>query len=92
MDKKYEKITIGQLEEMKHALGLDQINAKPKRGKCTAYRNYFCTRGKSENWEELVKCGIATFHIDNPNVYYHVSEEGLRFMEKVLGFKIIEGN
>lgn len=75
---------------MKHALGLDQRNAKPKRGKCTAYRNYFCTSGKSDEWEELVSLKLATSHTDNPSMYYHVSDNGLRLLEEILGFKIIE--
>lgn len=92
MDKKYDNITIAQFEEMKHAVGLDQYSAKPKRGKYTAYRNYFCTRGKNDKWESLVECGAATFHSADPNVYYHVSREGLLFMGDVLGFKIVEGD
>jgi len=51
MTKQYENVTIHQLDLMKHALGLDQPNAKPKRGKYTAYRNYFCSYGKNEEWE-----------------------------------------
>ena len=88
MKKEHGNITVSQLELMKHAIGLDQVKAKPKRGKYTAYRNYFCTRGKDEDWEKLVKCGVAIYNIHDPNVYYFVSDEGLKFMEGVLGFKI----
>lgn len=91
MNKKYENITMYQFDLMKHAIGLDGTR-KPERGKYEAYRNYFCTRGKDENWEELVKCGVAGFNIQTPNIYYHVSDEGLRFMESVLGFKIKESD
>lgn len=92
MKSKYETITVKQLNLMKHAIGLDQCGAKPKRGKYTAYRNYFCTYGKNEDWESLVECGLATFNVGDPSVYYHVSEEGLRFMESILGFKIVESD
>ena len=92
MKSKYETITVKQLDNMKHALGLDQTKAKPKRGKYTAYRNYFCTYGKNDEWESLVECGLATFHVGDPSVYYHVSEEGLQFMSEILGFKIVEGD
>lgn len=96
MNTKYEKITIHQLNLMKHALGLDNPKAKPKRGKFTAYRNYFSTHGKDSDWEILVECGVATFHTGDPEIYpssvfYHVSDEGMEFMRGILGFKIVEG-
>jgi len=91
MDKKYEHITLRHFDLMKHAVGLDQVNAKPKRGKYTTYRNYFCTHGKDTDWESLVECGVATYHNSDPSVYYHVSPGGLQLMERVLGFKIVEG-
>jgi hypothetical protein len=90
MDKKYETVTLRQLDLMKHALGLDQVGAKPKRGKYTAYRNYFCTYGNDADWEELVKLGVATFNVREPSVYYHVSTDGITMMEGILGFKIVE--
>ena len=97
MDKKYENITINQLDLMKHAIGLDQVNAKPKRGKYIPYRNYYCSYGKNEYWESLVGYGVATCHMGNPEIYpssifYHVSDEGMKFMESILGFKIVEGD
>lgn len=92
MNENYSKITIHQFDLMKHALGLD--HAKPKRGKCTVYRNYYCSYGKNGDWETLVECGVATYRVGNPELYpssifYHVSEDGLELMSNVLGFKII---
>lgn len=97
MDKKYENITIHQLNLMKHSIGLDNVNAKPKRGKYTAYRNYYCSYGKNEDWEMLVECGAATCNTGDPDIYpdtifYHASEDGIQLLESVLGFKIVEGN
>lgn len=97
MNEKYSNITITQLNLMKHALGLDQTKAKPKRGKCTVYRNYYCSYGKNDDWETLVECGVATYRVGNPGLYpssifYHVSEDGLELMSNILGFKIIEGD
>lgn len=94
---KTDQIPQNQLNLMKHALGLDQTKSKPKRGKYTAYRNYYCSYGKNADWESLVECGMATYQIGNPDIYpssifYHVSEEGMRFMEGILGFKIVEGD
>ena len=91
------KITKQQLELMKHAIGLEQADAKPKRGKYIAYRNYFCTYGNSEEWESLVKLGVAKSNVGNQEIYpnavfYHVSEDGLRMMEEILGFKIVESD
>jgi hypothetical protein len=96
MNLKYEQITIHQLNLMKHALGLDQTKAKPKRGKYTAYRNYYCSYGKNEAWESLVECGVAISRAGDPDIYptsvfYHVSKEGMQLMEGILGFKIVEG-
>jgi hypothetical protein len=93
----YENITIRQLNLMKHALGLDQTKAKPKRGKYTAYRNYYCSYGKNEDWESLVESGVATSRTGDPEIYptsvfYHVSNEGMQLLERVLGFKIVEGD
>ena len=87
------KITKPQLELMKHAIGLD--NTKSKRKTYTAYRNYFCTYGGSDEWESLVKLGVAKSNVGNQEIYpnsvfYHVSEDGLRMMEEILGFKIVE--
>jgi len=92
MNNKHRNITLNQFDLMKHAVGLDQVDAKPKRGKYTAYRNYFCTYGKDTEWEALVECGAAISKIGDPAVYYWVSEEGMRMMENVLGFKIVVGD
>lgn len=91
----YKNITIHQLELMKHAIGLD--NTKSKRKTYTAYRNYFCTYGNSEEWEALVKLGVAKSNVGNQEIYpnsvfYHVSDYGLRVMEEILGFKIVESD
>ena len=75
-----------------YAKNYKQVRANPKRGKYTAYRNYFCTRGKDDEWEKLVELGIATYHTDDPSVYYHVSKDGLELMESILGFKIVESD
>jgi len=40
MNNEHRNITLNQLELMKHAVGLDQVGAKPKRGTYKAYRNY----------------------------------------------------
>lgn len=95
MKVKYETITLHQLDLMKHAIGLDQ--AKPKRGKYTAYRNYYCSSGTNTDWDTLVSCGLATFRVGDPaihpsSVFYHVSEAGMRLIGSVLGFKIVEGD
>jgi hypothetical protein len=92
-----EKITTEQLNLMKHAIGLDRPKAKPKRGKYTAYRNYYCSYEKNEDWEYLVGQDLATAHKGDPELYpasifYHVSEKGIKLMEIVLGFKIVESD
>ena len=96
MNQVLETLTIHHIDLMKHALGLDQTKSKPKRGKYTAYRNYYCNNGKNCDWETLVECGLATSRDGNPEIYpssvfYYVSEKGMKFLGNVLGFKIIEG-
>jgi len=97
MNQVYETPTIHHLDLMKHALGLDQTKSKPKRGKYTAYRNYYCSFGKNADWETLVENGLATSREGNPEIYpssvfYYVSEDGMKFIGDVLGFKIVEGD
>ena len=71
-------LTKTQKENMLHALGLDY--------KKKAYRNFYCTYGEDESWNELVSFGFATkrpfpkgFLPDN-GIYYFVTEKGAKFL------------
>ncbi len=67
-------ISQAGIELMQHALGINQQNRKP-------YRNYFLSSGKNEEWESLIKNGLAA---SNPapkelcgDIYYKVTGAGI---------------
>lgn len=67
-------ISQAGIELMQHALGINQQNRKP-------YRNYFLSSGKNEEWESLIKNGLAA---SNPapkefcgDIYYQVTDIGI---------------
>ncbi|MBT0422037.1 hypothetical protein [Morganella morganii] len=68
-------ISQAGIELMQHALGINQQNRKP-------YRNYFLSSGKNEEWESLIKNGLAA---SNPapkefcgDIYYQVTDNGIK--------------
>ena len=91
MEKKEIKLSIGQINKMKHAIGLNVARPNSKR-KYVAYRNYY-DAGESPNqdWEELVELNLAIKRNCNisKSIIYHVSEEGLLYLSDLLGISII---
>lgn len=86
-------ISIKQVDDMKHCIGLNQQN-KVKDNKYYAWRNYFTTSDHDESWDNLVINGLAIkrdFKLGSgPNPQcYSVSKEGLKFLENQLNIKII---
>lgn len=85
-------ISTRQLENMKHAIGFNQVKVKDK--KYLSWRNYFTTDDHDEEWDELVIQGLAVkrdFKLGrgpNPQCY-SVSKEGFKFLENQLNIKII---
>ncbi|OAB26236.1 hypothetical protein PMSD_25990 [Paenibacillus macquariensis subsp. defensor] len=65
-----DKITESQLEQMRHALGLNYSNEQT--------RNYFYTDANDPEWNDLVTKGYAIKRNgwDDESAYYYVSEEG----------------
>ncbi|MGX8948489.1 hypothetical protein [Providencia stuartii] len=61
------------IELMQHALGINERNREP-------YRNYFLSSGKNEEWDNLVKNGLAVSNKAPQGVcgdiYYQVTDEG----------------
>ncbi|MGJ7133143.1 hypothetical protein [Morganella morganii] len=67
-------ISQAGIELMQHALGINQQNRNP-------YRNYFLSSGRNEEWENLIKGGLA---VSNPapkefcgDIYYKVTDAGI---------------
>lgn len=80
------------LEKMEHAIGFDF--KKVKRNKYTAYRNYYAApRCDDNDWKYLVSIGYAELgEFTESCIYYHVTNEGMNFIERVTGVKILEGD
>lgn len=84
----YEKVTYKQIDDMKHALGFDKRRVRgTKHRRYEPYRNYF-NSGEHDvkDWEQLVTIGFATKSCEN---WYHVSDDGRIFLERVTGVKIL---
>lgn len=81
-------IKAEQIRLMKHAIGFDI--KKIKRGKYVAWRNYFCSYSKSEDWEKLVNAELASKEEREKAVYYFVEDKGFRKLEEIFEIKIVE--
>lgn len=80
------------LEKMEHAIGFsfDKI----KKNKYNAYRNYYAAPKCNDNdWLYLVDIGFAkSGEVTDNCIMYHVTRDGMDFIERVTGVKIIEDN
>lgn len=88
-----DKITMKQIGNMKHAIGFDR--KKVKRGKYSAYRNYYTTVDRNQSWDELVELSFATRKefkngIGYDPQYYSLTRMGMDLLERVPGCKIVE--
>lgn len=80
------------LEKMGHAIEFDF--KKVKGNKYVAYRNYYAAPRYDDNdWKYLVSIGYAELGESTEScIYYHVTNEGMSFIERVTGVKILEGD
>nr|ELR5041426.1 hypothetical protein [Providencia stuartii]ELR5082488.1 hypothetical protein [Providencia stuartii] len=66
-------ISQAGIELMQHALGINEYTRKP-------YRNYFLSSGKNEEWDNLVKNGLAVSNKAPQgfcgDIYYQVTDKG----------------
>lgn len=86
------KLSFGQIEKMKHAIGLGYENMKKSR--YCAYRNRYIVSKLDNDWEELVSIGYATkreFEIEEQIAYY-VSELGMKYLGALFGCIITESD
>lgn len=85
-----ESVKFEELEKMEHAIGFE--NRRVKRNRYIAYRNFYaapkCADG---DWQHLVAIGYAKQgEITQNCIMYHVTREGMNFIERVTGVKILE--
>lgn len=90
-------VSGAQVENMLHCIGYTPRRAK--RGKYTAFRNYFTTSGPDSELDDLVDKGLAESRVFPGCVglsagrVYHVTRKGMDFLEVCLGgVKIKEGD
>lgn len=84
------KLSFGQIEKMKHAIGLGYKNMK--KNICYSYRNRYIVSKPDNDWEELVSFGYATkreFEIEKQITYY-VSDLGMKYLGALFGCIITE--
>lgn len=84
------KLSLCQIEKMKHAIGFSR--EKIKRNRYNAYRNRFVASNSDKDWEELVSIGYAEkreFEIEK-QIGYYVSELGMKYLGVLFGCIIIE--
>lgn len=86
------KLSFGEIEKIKHAIGFCITNMKKNR--YYAYRNRYVVSKPDNDWEELVSIGYATkreFEIEKQIVYY-VSELGMKYLGSLFGCIITESD
>ena len=84
------KLSLRQIEKMKHAIGFER--GKVKRNRYEFYRNRYIVNHPDDDWEELVFIGYANrrlLDIEKQIVYY-VSELGMKYLGVLLGCIITE--
>lgn len=89
-------INAEQIRLMRHALGITKVAPKNKRINkqwtwCVeSYRNYYCANGKNSLWDELEKQGLANVTFEGCSYYYHLTNEGIKFMGELCGAVIVD--
>ena len=84
----YKHVTYSQIDKMKHTICFDNKRVTgTKHRKYIPYRNYDCIGGSDPELDDLVRLGFMAKHNEK---YYHVTEDGRWFLERVTGVKILE--
>ena len=82
------RLSVTQIQKMKHALGLNRPNNSKM--KLVAQRNFYAT-GDDPEWNELVEKGLANKRNDpfcKGDFLYHVSDLGIDYLSRIVGKKI----
>ena len=84
------KLSIQQIEKMRHAIGLKDGDLR--HGQYRAYRNNFVITGEDKDWEELVSAGCATKRVFDRQAIYCVSSEGAKHLSRLYNLTIDLGS
>lgn len=82
------KLSLRQIEIMRHAIGLG--NEKLKKSRYDAYRNRYVVTDPNTEWEYLIGIGYAgnsEFQIGG-NVVYYVTDSGIEYLSSLFGLTI----
>lgn len=87
IDCKTLQLTIDQIDDMRHAVGLEPRKLRKNQWKCTVYRNYFTTCRPETSWEDLCKKGLAEMasYPEERCVVYRVTPDGLKALQYIFG-------
>lgn len=83
------KLSVSQINKMKHAIGLDNPSRSKKEPE--AYRNFFATGDDSE-WNEIVGKGLAVKRTDpfcKNDFVYQLTPQGIEYLSNIIGKKIV---
>ena len=75
------KLSLEQIENMKHAIGNERT--------LSPYRNYFNTGILDESWDELVELELATKsdRKELGGIFYYLTTKGINCIYKITGVK-----
>ena len=94
IDCKELSLTIDQIDNMRHAVGLDVRELRKNQWKFKAYRNYFTTSwAGNKSWDDLCTKGLAqrAEYIDDRCVVYRVTSDGLKVLQYIFDVIVKEG-
>lgn len=85
IDRKELRLTLDQIDNMRHAVGFEPENIRKGQRHCTLWRNYYCSLEGSASWEELLQNGLAERRVDveNQHVVYRVTSLGIKVLEYI---------
>lgn len=85
------KLTIEQINDMKHCIGYQPPSNVPKRGVLNAYRNYYTTNNNGvKHLDELVDIGFMTVGEfgEYKNKIYRVTSKGIDYLAELFNIRI----
>lgn len=84
------KLSINQIYNLRHAVGLDLTQLRKGQRKYEAYRNYFVCCGRDDSWDELCFYGLAEwFGCDElQQIIYKVTAKGVKVLEYLFAISI----
>lgn len=88
IDCKTLQLTINQIDNIRHAVGLEIGKLRKNQRKFTSFRNYFITSlAGDKDWDDLIFKGLAERSdcIEDKCVVYRVTKAGLKVLEYIFG-------